>query len=224
MRDDGPGDDQLGALHLGRQQRPYRADQPGLLHQPAGQCPARHAVPGRAAEPQTSALRGTGDARRHQPACQSGGVAVDLADAGDVVRLLCPDPQEGRHRSAGRAAGRNGDADAVGAGLSALAVGRWYGDILASGSRHGVAAGHIGRHHRPAPDLLQSGRPAAEAVDHGPDAVSVPDAATGDRRAWFSARSSPGLTASRSGLSGWPWRSTAPMLSSCIARGTEFRR
>ena len=122
--DDGPGDDQLGAVHLGRQQRPYRADKPGLLHQPAGQCPARHAVPGRAAEPQTSALRGTGDARRHQPAHQSGGVAVDIAHAGDVVRLLRPDPQEGRHRSAGRAAGRNGDADALGAGLSALAVGQ----------------------------------------------------------------------------------------------------
>ena len=40
------------------------------------------------------ALSGAGDARRCQPACQSWGTAVDLAYAGDVIRLLCPDPQE----------------------------------------------------------------------------------------------------------------------------------
>lgn len=101
---------QLGRLHLGREQRSGRRGLTRLLHQPAG-----HHRDGCPAARRTAAPRPVGR-RRHRRGGRAGPdrrirqAAVDLADAGLLLRGVRTGQEEGESRRTGVARGRDGGA------------------------------------------------------------------------------------------------------------------
>ena len=120
VRHDPAGERQLAALHLGRQRRIPAAGQPRLLHQPAGQCPARGGLSEGAAAPAPGRRGLPGAGGRGHPDRLVRPVPLDCADPRLQLRRLRSDPQGGPGRLPRRVDGRDVAADSDSCGRPGL--------------------------------------------------------------------------------------------------------
>ena len=181
---------QLGALHLGRQQRARRRDVAGLLHQPGRDRPDRCRRAARATAPVAVGGcrdRGLGSGR---PDGRLRAAAVDRTGPGGLLRDVRTAEEAGRPtgRRAPVAHRRDRRDRPAGAGLPGRARGARRRAARALRGRSRAAARVRRRGHRDPAALLRGGcaagaaeRPGAAAVPHtGP---AVPDGCPALRRA-----------------------------------------
>ena len=168
---------QLAGLCVGGQQRTHARSQPGLLHQPAGECAARHADSRRAPASPAVAGRGPGRPRRGAAGVATGQPALGVPGAGPHLRLLRPDPQAGAGRRPARPGGGNLAAATPGPGLVAAASGgtEYPGRVLEHAP--GALADRCWPHHPGAAGVLQRG--GTPSALHHPGFPAVPGADPG---------------------------------------------